>query len=76
MAALKVIISLYRDGEEKPIKDIRPGLKSRRRINLFRRFKTKYFRVSGLNEQAQKFGLGSFDLKLYRLAKVNGKAEN
>ena len=29
-----------------------------------------------VNEQAQKFGLGSFDLKFYRLTKINGKAEN
>ena len=28
----------------------------------------------GLKEQASKFGLGSFDLKLYRLVKANGKA--
>ena len=30
----------------------------------------------GLKEQAQKLGLGSFDLKFYRLTKINGKAEN
>lgn len=30
----------------------------------------------GLNFQAKKFDLGSFDLILERLAKVNGKAEN
>ena len=37
MAVLKAIVSLYRGGEEKPktaiIPDIRPGLKSRKRIN-------------------------------------------
>ena len=42
--------------------------------------KAPYYRVSwaqpGLNEQAQKFGLGSFDLKFYRLTKISGKAEN
>ena len=27
-------------------------------------------------EQAEKFGLGSFDLKLFRLEKIDGKAEN
>ena len=30
----------------------------------------------GLNDQAKKFGLGSFDLKLYRLVKISGKTEN
>ena len=30
----------------------------------------------GLKEQANKLGLGSFDLKLYRLVKGNGKTEN
>ena len=30
----------------------------------------------GLKEQASKLGLGSFDLKLYRLVKGNGKTEN
>ena len=35
MAVLKAIVSLYRAGEEKPT-DIRPGLKSLKRINHFR----------------------------------------
>ena len=30
----------------------------------------------GLNEQAQKFGFGSFGLKFYCLTKINGKVEN
>ena len=30
----------------------------------------------GLNDQAKKFGLGSFDLKLYLLVKISGKAED
>ena len=30
----------------------------------------------GLNEQPHKFDLGSFDLKFYRLTKINSKAEN
>ena len=34
------------------------------------------FQFLGLNEQAQVFGLGSFDLKFYRLTKINRKAEN
>ena len=30
----------------------------------------------GIKQQAEKFGLGSFDLKLFRLEKIDGKAEN
>ena len=29
-----------------------------------------------LNDQAKKFGLGSFDLKLYLLVQINGKTED
>ena len=44
--------------------------------NLFSSFQKNIFEFLGLNEQAQMFGLGSFDLKFYRLTKINGKAEN
>ena len=30
----------------------------------------------GIKQQAETFGLGSFDLKLFRLEKIDGKAEN
>ena len=30
----------------------------------------------GIKQQAEKFGLGGFDLKLFRLEKIDGKAEN
>ena len=73
MAALKAKISLYRAGEEKPIERYKTRLKSQKRINCFRRSK-KNIKFLGLNEQAQKFALGSFDLKVYRLTKINGKA--
>ena len=29
-----------------------------------------------LNDQAKKFGLGSFDLKIYLLVKISGKTED
>ena len=50
---------------------IRPGKKK-----LFWSFQNNIIDFLGLKEQAQKFGLGSFDLKFYRLTKVNDKAEN
>ena len=30
----------------------------------------------GIKQQAEKFGSGGFDLKLFRLEKIDGKAEN
>ena len=30
----------------------------------------------GIKEQVEKFGLGEFDLKLFRLEQIEGKAEN
>ena len=30
----------------------------------------------GIKEQVEKFGLGAFDLKLFRVEKIKGKAEN
>ena len=30
----------------------------------------------GIKQQADKYGLGSFDMKLFRLEKCNGKVEN
>ena len=46
---------------------------------LFSSFQKNIIEFLGLNEQAQKFRKfrsGSFDLKFYRLTKINGKAEN
>ena len=43
---------------------------------LFSSLQKNIIEFLGLIEQAQKFGLGSFDLKFYRLTKINGKGEN
>ena len=77
MAALKAIVSLYRAGEEKPIERYKTRVKVAEENKLF--FVVPKKNISeflGLNEQAQRFGLGSFDLKFYRLTKINGKVEN
>ena len=77
MAVLKaIIISLYRAGEEKPIKRYKTRVKVAEENKLFSSFQNNFIEFPGLNEQAQKFGLGSFDLKFYRLTKISGKAEN
>ena len=45
---------------------------------LFSSFQKNIIEFLGLNEQTQKFGLGSFDLIFYTLTKImiNGKVEN
>ena len=57
-------------------KDTRQDLKSKKNTVLFRHSEKNVIDFLGLNEQAKKFGLGSFDLKFYRLAKISGKTEN
>ena len=76
MAVLKAIVSLYRAGEEKPIERYKTRVKVAEENTLFSSFQKNIIEFLGFNEQAQKFGLGSFDLKFYRLTKINGKAEN
>ena len=70
------IESLYRAGEEKPIERYKTRVKVAEENKLFSSFQKNIIGFLGLNEQAQKFGLGSFDLKFYRLKNINGKAEN
>ena len=57
-------------------KGTRQDSKSKKSIGHFQRSRKNVLDFPGLNEQARKFGLGSFDLKLYRLAKISGKIEN
>ena len=75
---MKAVISIYRRGEEKLIErykarisvtedSIKQGIDN---------FKKHLADILGLKEQADKLGLGSFDPKLYRLVKGNGKTEN
>ena len=52
------------------------GVKVTEENKLFSSFQKDIIEFLGLNEQAQKFGLASFDLKFYRLTKINCKAEN
>ena len=63
MAVLKAIGSLYRAGEEKPIERYKTRVKVAEENKLFSSFQKNIIEFLGLNEQAQKFGLGSFDLK-------------
>ena len=75
---VKAVISIYRRGEEKPIERYKARISvtadsTRQGIDNFKKHLADFL---GLKEQASKLGLGSFDLKLYRLVKGSGKTEN
>ena len=63
MAVLKAIVSLYRAGEVKPIERYKSSVKDAEENKLFSSFQKNIIGFLGLNEKAQKFGLGSFHLK-------------
>ena len=76
MAVVKAILS-YRSGEEKPVERYKTRVKVTEEHKLLSSFRKNVIEFLGINEQAQKFGLGSYELKLWRLVKSNGKtAEN
>lgn len=67
MLDVKAVISIDRRGEEKPYKTVKTG---------YQQFKKQLADFLGLKEdkeQPRKLGLGSFDIKLYRLEMGNGK---
>ena len=70
LAVLKVIVSLYRAGRVKPIERCKSSVKDAEENKLFSSFQRNVIEFLGLNEKAQKFGLGSFHLKFYRLTKI------
>ena len=75
---MKAVISTYRRGEEKPIERYKARISVtensiKQGIDNFKKHLADFL---GLKEQANKLGLGSFDPKLYRLVKGNGKTEN
>ena len=74
MAVLKGVISLYQAGEEKPIERYKARIGHFRiALCLLPAFKKNLIDFLGLNDQAKKSGLGSFDLKLHRLVKISGE---
>ena len=71
MSVLKAVVSFYRTGEERPIERYKARLKVQEEHRTISTLKKNVIDFLDLNEQARKFGLGSFDLKLYRLAKIS-----
>ena len=76
MSVLKAVVSFYRTGEERPIERYKKRLEVPEEHRTLSTFKKNVADFLGLNEQATKSGLGSFDLKLYCLAKISRKIEN
>ena len=65
MSVLKAVVSFYRTGEERPIERYKARLKVQEEHRTLSTLKKKnVIDFLGHNEQARKFGLGSFDLKL------------
>ena len=70
---VKVILSFYRDDEGSAFERHR----GRVPFDIEKHNSSKHLiEFMGIKQQAEKFGLGSFDLKLFRLEKIDGKAEN
>ena len=76
---IKVIVSIFRKGEEVAIERhrIRGPVDKDKRTRVFK-FKKQLTEFLGLKEKAHQFGIGGgFSLKLFRLAKSStGKCEN
>ena len=75
---MKAVISIFRRRKQKPIERYKARISvtedsTKQGIDNFKKHLTDFL---GLKEQFRKLGLGSFDLKLYRLVKGNGKTEN
>ena len=76
---MKAVISIYRRGEENRSRDTKRAFPSDTEDSIKQgidNFKKHPADILGLKEQVNKLGLGSFDPKLYRLVKGNGKTEN
>ena len=73
---MKAVISTYRRGEEKPIERYKARISvTEDSIKVSTFLKKHLADILGLKQQANRLGLGSFDPKLYRLVKGNGKTE-
>ena len=74
---VKVILSFYRDDEGSAFerhRDREPfDIEKHNSMEIACKHLIKFMRIK---QQMEKFGLGSFDLKLFRLEKIDGKAEN
>ena len=73
-----IILSFYRDDDKGSAFERHRGrvpfdLAKHNSMDLVNKHLTDFM---GIKQQAETFGLGAFDLKLFRLEKIDGKAEN
>ena len=74
---VKAILSFYRDGEGSAFERQRGRVPlDIEKHNLMEIACKHLIEFMGIKQQAEKFGLGGFDLKLFRLETIDGKAEN
>ena len=74
---MEVILSFYRDAEGSAFKRHRGrepfDIEKHNSMEIACKHLIEFM---GIRQQAETFGLGGFDLKLFRLEKIDGKAEN
>ena len=74
---VKVILSFYRDYKGSAFERHRGRvpfyIEKHNSVEIACKHLTEFM---GIKQQAEKFGLGGFDLKLFRLEKIDEKAEN
>ena len=74
---VKVILSFYRDDKGSAFERHRGRvpfyIEKHNSMEIACKHLTEFM---GIKQQAEKFGLGGFDLKLFRLEKIDEKAEN
>ena len=74
---VKVILSFYRDDEGSAFERHRGRVPFDIEKHNSMEIACKHLiEFMGIKQQAEKFGLGSFDLKLFRLEKIDRKAEH
>ena len=74
---VKVILSFYRDDEGSAFERHRGRIPFDIEKHNSMEIACKHLKeFMAIKQQAEKFGLGSFDLQLFRLEKIDGKAEN
>ena len=74
---VKVILSFYRDAEGSAFERDRGRVPFDIEKHNSLKIACKHLiEFMGIKQQAEKSGLGGFDLKLFRLEKIDGKAEN
>lgn len=77
MSVVKALVSFFRSKESNPIERYRSRIVFQEQdIGNFSDFKKQVISFLGIKDQASKYGLGQYDLKLFRLSKADSKIEN